>query len=332
MTISKGYDFDDLLLVPKVSSVNSRSNVDLSQRIMLNNGDILTIELPIIASPMKGIVGTELIKSIYPNGIGILHRFFDNSNDWVLAIKDINDSGVMFGISIGINTDIRFVENIVSNFDGIKIVCLDVANGYIDSVYFKVDELHRLLKDYPVIIMAGNVVENYGIYNLENAGAKMFRVGIGGGGLCTTRNKTGVGYPQLSSILDLGDMSGLGCVVSDGGVRTTGDIAKALAAGADYVMIGSMLSKTYESSNNGIIYGMASRQLQEDMYDSVSSIEGISRRSIKDISLEDWLNDVRWSLSSTCTYMNSQDLSELRVQAEFIEAGRGSIDNSKLGL
>ena len=174
--------------------------------------------------------------------------------------------------------------------------------------------------------MVGNVVTARGFDALSDAGADIVRVGIGNGSLCTTTKVTGVGMPQLSAISD--------CVKSenfyretlpvylaaDGGIRYAGDIVKALAFGADVVMIGSLFGSTFESAHKGVIRGMASKTLQEDYYHTVKSIEGIEKAQPKTISVEDLMEQLSWGIKSAMTYLNASTIYDLNPEdVQFVD-------------
>jgi IMP dehydrogenase len=321
LNVLKGYDFDDLLLIPRLSTVNSRDDVDLSVEITKD----LILRIPIIASPMKGITSKELIVKLAKlGGIGIVHRFFDNLHSLEKEYNYIADRTNNWGAAIGIN-EIEKLD--LALFYGAKIICVDVANGYTESLKHFVRQVadYILSKNNNAVVMAGNVVTEDGFYSLASNGATLVRVGIGNGGLCTTRNITGVGIPQLTAV-ELCTATALSSIcVSDGGIRNSGDAVKVLAMGAKLVMLGSLLGQTYESSHNGVIYGMASRKLQEEYYHGVKSVEGIEKIQEKKMSLEDFIKEFTYGIRSAMTYMNAQDLSELRLHAKFVETGTGSI-------
>ena len=320
--LKSSYDYDDLLLIPKPSKVNSRDDVDLS----INLYDVIDLKIPIIASPMKGIISPELIIGLSRlGGIGILHRFFKDKLEWQANINQIKDYN--FGVAIGLDDD-YYYKKALDN--GTKIICVDVANGYLDIVLEKVREV----KNYIIsngfsrqcLLMAGSVVTHSGAWNLYLNGAELIRVGIGSGGLCTTRNVTGVGYPQLSAIDTCYDRNNGWTVIADGGIRSSGDAVKALAMGAELVMIGSLFGKTFESNNHdNIIYGMASRKLQEEYYQSLKSIEGIEKKLEREFSLIDFINEFTYGIKSAFTYLNAQNLFELRKNAEWIEVSKGTL-------
>lgn len=318
MKITKGYDFDDVLIVPKSSEIYSREEVSLVYTP-------LGTRLPIIASPMKGIMNFEFAALLSDYGlIGILHRFYDNLIDRSADIVYLGKSGKNFGASIGLDeVDKDITKTILDN--GAKIICIDVANGYLESLLYSVDSLANLIStgNYYTAIMAGNVVTYEGANGLYSAGAEYIRVGIGSGGLCTTRNVTGIGYPQISAIDNCKNVDAE--IVSDGGIRNSGDIVKALAAGADVVMVGSLFATAFESANNGIIYGMASKKLQEEYYHDTKSIEGIQKEVKQTRPLQDLIDEISWGLKSACTYLNVRDIMDISNNVEFVEVGRNTI-------
>jgi len=341
MIATKGRELNEVLLVPQPSSVNSRDDVDLSTSI--------GIKIPIIASPMSGIVGVELIKELGRlGGIGILHRFY---NDPILQYRDITSlaySGVPFGVAIGLNDP----ASMMACDSGAKIICIDVANGYLDSVVNYVGNIamYRALHNCDFNIMAGNVVTYEGAKRLYDAGAQMIRVGIGSGALCTTRNNTGVGYPQATAIYNCSHKMFINStrefpvgydvtnwmqqsnehtdwkVIADGGIKNSGDGTKALALGADYLMMGTMFSRCFESDHNGKIEGSASREFQEQFYGEVrKSVEGVQKEAVKDISLEKMLKEFCWNMRSGFTYCNARNIDELHEKANLIVCGPESI-------
>lgn len=310
--MKKGYEFDDVMLVPKLSTVESRDNVDTGVPF-----GKMKLGIPIIASPMKGIVGPELIVELDRlGGLGILHRFYSNAEEYHIALARASRA-TNWGVAIGLDNTLY---RSILDYYGCPLICIDVANGYLSSVVRKVEEVSNYIENsgHEALIMAGNVVTAEGANNLSRAGADIIRVGIGSGGLCITRQVTGVGIPQLSAIMDC-DEGYCDYIVADGGIRYSGDIVKAIAAGADLVMIGSHFARAHESENGGKIYGMASRRLQEEYYHTTKSIEGIEKVVEKTDTLEDIINELVWGIRSACTYLNVNNLRELHMNVEFME-------------
>jgi IMP dehydrogenase len=329
MNLNKGYELNDLLLVPKQSTVNSREEVNLST-IM----DMLSIKIPIIASPMSGIVGVQLITELGKlGGLGILHRFYSDDIKRTQDTATLSKHAPKFGIAVGLND--TFYKYALSM--GAEVICVDVANGYLDSVAKFTKEVADYIckHGYYSFIMSGNVATYEGSKRLFESGATLIRTGIGSGQLCTTRMNTGVGVPQASAIyncshkvqnIHLHDTYLMQShetsdwfTVADGGIKNSGDAVKALALGADFIMLGSLFARCYESDNNGKIQGMASREFQEQFYGIVKkSVEGVQKEVGKDISIEDFIKEFVWNMKSGFTYLNSKNIRELHKNAEFI--------------
>lgn len=326
--IERGYDFDDVLIKPIPGGLNSRDSVDLS----CNFGTSFSIRCPIIASPMKGIVGPRLIASLADcGGIGILHRFYDDDDSRMYDIDNLDKLGIPYGVAVKLGED-KFILNLL-NYDFPCIICIDVANGYQDQVALYTERVSGYVRDHYYtdtrpLVMAGNVATHEGALRLYNAGADIIRVGIGSGNLCTTRNKTGIGVPQISAIMDCCDPRWH--TVADGGIRNSGDAMKALAAGANSVMIGSLFGAVIESDHDGHISGMASKEFQEEFYGEVkTSIEGITKQASKDVTMAEFMDNFIGGMKSSMTYTNSNNLHDLHNNVRnfnlLIEAGRGSI-------
>ncbi|MEP0825615.1 MAG: IMP dehydrogenase, partial [Nitrososphaera sp.] len=306
LEVTKTYDRSSIYLKPKASFVNSRDEVDLSVDIL----NKLRLSIPIIASPMRGIINPILIRKMDEwGGIGILHRFCDDK-EFLSNLESV--SGCSFGVAVGLNEFDRV--KLAVEFSA-SLICVDVANGYLQSV----KTFCAKIKDkYPdILLMSGNVVDYEGTKSLNDHGVDLIRVGIGTGNLCRTRQKTKIGFGQFSALLDCSNADGY--IVSDGGIKEPGDAVLDLAAGADLIMIGSLLAQTFESAHNGKIFGMASRTNQEEYHHSVKSVEGIEESVQKTMSFDNFISEFLYGMKSSFTYQDAKNIRELRENAEFVE-------------
>ena len=226
--------------------------------------------------------------------------------------------------------DAEKLKSIIYHFPQLKFICIDVANGYAEHF---VDFVKQTREKYPnKVVIAGNVVTGEMVEELLLAGADIIKVGIGPGSVCTTRVKTGVGYPQLSAIIECADAAhGLGGqIISDGGCSTPGDIAKAFGAGADFVMLGGMLAGHDESGGELIeqngqqfkqFYGMSSETAMNKHVGGVVEYRASEGKTVQVPyrgSVELTLNDMLGGLRSTCTYVGAVRLKELTKRTTFI--------------
>ena len=331
------YEFDDVMIIPKESSINSRSFVSLTRRFEFTgqNGEKIVWQgIPIIASNMDTIgtfsVHRELAKY---NMLTALNKHY-TIDDYKQNEEYVHND--YFMVTTGISdTDYDNLIEIVEYTD-CKWICIDIANGYISSFFEYCCKVRNRFPDK--IIIAGNVCTSDLTRKLLCAGINIVKIGIGSGMACLTRRQTGVGIPQLSAIFDC---SKEGCIVSDGGIRSPGDVVKALGGGADFVMIGGYLSGHDE--NAGVVvenwvqdefgnkkvlqkykefYGMSSKHAMEKygsgkMADYRSSEGDVLRVPYKG-AIEDTIKDMLGGIRSACTYVNADTIEELKDNVSFV--------------
>ena len=227
--------FDDVLLVPQYSDIQSRSKIDLT----LNPAKIFSTSLPIVSSPMDTVTESNMAYAMTSaGGLGIVHRY-NTIEEQVLIVKEAVALGAKnVGAAIGVSGD--FEERAGELYDaGANILCIDIAHGHHTLMQKAIKAIRNLLGE-SIHIMAGNVATLRAFNDLSDWGADSIRVGVGGGSICSTRVMTGHGLPTLQSVIDCAASDRDALLVADGGIKQTGDIVKAIAAGADMVMLGSM--------------------------------------------------------------------------------------------
>ncbi|MEZ4906513.1 MAG: GMP reductase [Saprospiraceae bacterium] len=278
-------------------------------------------------------IGTfEMAKALYSQKVfTTLHKHY-NAEQWNSFLESAPTDIVDFiAVSTGTgNHDIEKLNKIFKNHNNLKYICIDVANGY--SEHF-VKFVRKTRKSFPdKVIIAGNVVTGEMVEELLLSGADIIKVGIGPGSVCTTRVKTGVGYPQISAIIDCADAAhGLGGqIISDGGCTTPGDVAKAFGAGADFVMLGGMLAGHDQCGGdivelNGkktkIFYGMSSKTAMEKHSGGVADYRASEGKTVNVEYKGDIVNtmqDILGGLRSSCTYVGASKLKELSKRTTFI--------------
>jgi len=317
---SQSLCFDDILLVPQYSNIESRKSIDIS---------MCGYDLPIVASPMDTVCGSEMAQSIADQGgIGIIHRYM-NMQDRLYELENAcilthNKDGIGIAISSSEAFDEKFIKSAI-NF-GCTWFCIDTANGHNNSAISATTYLRRTYPD--IKIMVGNVSTADGFIALARAGADAVRVGIGGGATCKTRIVTGHGMPTLQSIIDCYESKKyLGIktlIVADGGIRNSGDIVKSFAAGADLIMLGSMLAGTDESPGEVIngyksFRGMASYDAQISWRGSISVDEGVSTMIEYKGSVKNIIDQIKGGIQSGCSYTGVDKLSDLSEYAIYTE-------------
>ena len=329
----RGICFDDVLLEPGYSDISSRAQIDLSTHLASNSKDVFT--LPIVSAPMDTVTGSEMVTAMDKSGgLGILHRY--NSIDEQLSlVQEVweHSPDIRFGAAIGVTSDyFERAEALIES--GCRFLCLDVAHGYHQLVK---DALKKLRYKFgkKIHLMAGNIATLEAFNDLSDWGADSIRVGVGGGSICSTRVQTGHGIPTLQSIIDCALSDRDATLIADGGIKNSGDMVKALAAGADAVMCGSLLAGTDETpgiilrSDDGtpprkIYRGMASREAQKAWRSKVGSVEGVSTTIAIKGPAQDVLYDLEWGIRSGLSYTGARNLVELRSKANFIEQTQAS--------
>ena len=323
--------YDDVLLLPQYSDIKSRTEVDLGNDL----DDKIHLDLPIISSPMDTVTEGTMARTMYKAGaLGIIHRY-NSIESQAAEIKDFADTEIV-GAAIGVTEDFKDrAKNLVSA--GVNILCVDVAHGH----HVLVERALKSLKDVfgsTVHIMAGNVATKKAFDDLSDWGADSIRCNIGGGSICSTRIQTGHGLPGLQTIFDCSKSERRAKIVADGGIKTSGDIVKALAAGADFVMLGSMLAGTSESPGKtiqtqaGILKqyrGMASKEAQMDWHGKTNSNEGVSTYIDFKGSVVEILKDLKKGIASGLSYSGARSLAELREKAIFVRQTTSGLKESK---
>lgn len=342
-------DFSDVLIRPRRSTLKSRRDVDLNREYTFRHSKKTYQGIPIMASNMDGVGMMEVALKLQEHQLFTCLVKTYELNDFNKYAKQLNPKN--FAVSTGTNEkDFKNLEKILKTFPEIEYICIDVANGY--SEHFG-DFVEKVRKAYPShTIIAGNVVTADMTQELILRGADIVKVGIGPGSVCTTRIQTGVGYPQLSAIMECADAAhGLGAhIIGDGGCTCPGDVAKAFGAGADFVMLGGMFAghdegggtMITEKRNSGLVdpqtlepiyetkkfmkfYGMSSETAMKKNYGSVAEYRSSEGKTVTlpyrgkiDASVLDILGGLR----STCTYVGARRLKELSKSTTFVRVSR----------
>ena len=318
-------DYKDVLITPKRSTLASRSLVNLERIFTFRSGNTWR-GIPIIAANMDGVGTLAMDEELNKRNMMVaLTKHYSEEeliNQFALRyFSTVYSMGISDADLFKFNN--VYNSDIVNNFN-IK-VCIDVANGYTQSF---VDFIKQFREDHPsVLLMAGNVVTPEMTEELILAGVDIVKVGIGPGSVCTTRKMTGIGYPQLSAVIECADAAhGLkGHIIADGGCTVPGDIVKAFAAGADFVMLGGMLAGHKEGGASAIggnqFYGMSSDTAMDLHNGGVANYRASEGKTVEIPyrgSVATTLQDILGGLRSACTYVGASELKELSKRATFI--------------
>lgn len=331
-------DFSDILILPKRSTLSSRSEVSLEREMRFKHSGATVVVVPVVASNMDTVGSFAMAKALNERKmLACLHKFHPEPA-LVIFYRDLAPEArqrIFYSMGIAKGDYEKFLRVQSASGGSIRSVCLDVANGYQESF---VKFLVKFREAHPELtIMAGNVVSREMTEHLILAGADIVKVGIGSGSACLTRRVAGVGCPQFSAILDCADAAhGLdGMICSDGGCVHPGDVSKAFAAGADFVMLGGMLAG-YDECDGEVVegsdgksylrfHGMSSKEAMDLHYGGMANhraSEGrevlVERRGAVDARLQEIMGGVR----SACAYVGARRLKHLAKCATFIRVGR----------
>ena len=327
-------DFKDVLIRPKRSTLTSRSEVDITREFKFLHSPVRYNGIPIIAANMDTTGTFDMARALAKHGLSTALHKHCAVEDYVDFFTKLEAKHTAF-YSLGIgNADWeKFQETMRRSNNAVQYVCIDVANGYTETF---VAFVKKVREAYPeLVIMAGNVVTGDMTEELLLAGADIVKVGIGPGSVCTTRKMTGVGYPQLSAIIECADAAhGLGGrICADGGCTVPGDIAKAFGGGADFVMLGGMLAGHDEAGGETVeengktfkrFYGMSSADAMNKYAGGVARYRAAEGKSVLIPArgpVEDTVQGILGGVRSACTYVGARRLKELTMRTTFIRVG-----------
>jgi len=324
--------FKDVMFRPKRSTLKSRSLVRLERTFRMLHTQSEWTGIPVMAANMDTTGTFDMALAL--SGMKLftaIHKHY-TPDEWK-RFMDAAPAGIEDFIAVSTGTgqdDLEKLTAIFTAYPRLRFLCIDVANGYSEHFVAFVKQARKKFHDK--VIIAGNVVTGEMVEELLLSGADIIKVGIGPGSVCTTRVKTGVGYPQLSAIIECADAAhGLGgLIISDGGCSTPGDVAKAFGAGADFVMLGGMLAGHDESGGEVIekdgrkfrkFYGMSSATAMEKHVGGVADYRASEGKTVEVPyrgKVENTVQDILGGLRSTCTYVGASQLKELSKRTTFI--------------
>ena len=343
----KKLDFSDVLIRPKRSYLSSRKQVSLKRKYTFMHSKKVWEGVPIMAANMDGVGTVAMAKSLEEHGLfTCLVKNYE-----VEDLKNSNLNPNHFAISTGIGKkDLKRLEENLNTYPDIEFICIDVANGYSEKFG---DFVQKVREKYPKhTIIAGNVVTADMTQELILRGADIVKVGIGPGSVCTTRIQTGVGYPQLSAVMECADAAhGLGAqIIADGGCTSPGDVSKAFGAGADFVMLGGMLAghdegggdiitetyttgrvdnetkkPMYEERKFVQFYGMSSDTAMDKHHGGMANYRSSEGRTVRIPyrgKVERMVFNILGGLRSTCTYVGAKTLKDLSKCTTFIRVSK----------
>ena len=311
-------DFSDVLISPKRSQLTSRKEADLTRNFTFLHSNHTWTGIPIIAANMDhtGTIAMAHVLMEYPM-LTALCKFI-KSSEWGWNKNIIQ--------TVGLDQDLEELTNEA------QWVCLDVANGYTERFNDYVDKMRNHWATKKRIIIAGNVCTPEATEQILLAGADVVKIGIGPGSVCTTRKMTGIGYPQLSAVIECADAAhGLGGhIVADGGCTVVGDIAKAFGGGADFVMLGGMLAGHKEcegevENDTMTFYGMSSEEAQLKYYGGKKSHRASEGKKVQvpyKGNVADTIDEILGGLRSSCTYAGARTLKALPKCTTFVKVNR----------
>lgn len=330
--------YDDIQLVPQYSEIESRSSINLKTRLTKN----FNLMTPYVASPMDTVCEMDMAMKMYElGGVGVIHRFmsveeqvrqikglqkflYQNKHDSLVSLWGEEKKPII--AAVGVNGD--YIQRAAKVVDaGANVLLIDVAHGHHKMVK---DTIRLLKEETGVDIIAGNVATGFATKDLIEWGADGIRVGIGGGSLCTTRIQTGHGVPNVTSIMECVEVAQQYDVpiMADGGIRTSGDIAKAIGLGADNVMLGSMLAGTQETpgsiiEKNGQLYkryrGSASLETKTTHGQQQRNVEGESTVIPFKGGVKFIINGLNDGLRSALSYTGAESIQEFQRKADFVQ-------------
>lgn len=314
MLINEGLSFDDVLLVPQHGHLRKREAADLSTELV---DGIKQLDIPIVSAPMDSVTEWKMALAMnQAGGASIIHRFMtitQQLEQW----HYVSGAGAFnTGVALGVNEGYDRFNKLYSA--GCRIFCLDIAHAHHETVR---DFLRNLPKYADTKIIAGNIATADGAIFLGSLGIDCVKVGIGPGAACSTRQVTGFGIPQLTAIMDVRAQLDIIrqrtgehiTLMADGGIKNSGDIVKALAAGADTVMLGRLLAGADQSPHPGLYWGMASKRINN--HHAPEGVEGSVPRTG---SVHDTLKPLVWGIRSGVSYGGGTNLQDLRENAQFI--------------
>ena len=329
--------FDDISIIPKYSEITSRQNCNTE----INYAG-MELTQPLIASPMDTVCGFEMAKRLGQlGGLGIIHRF-DKVENQMQDFLSLEAEQIPYGVAVGVGEKAKHRIDQLLSWTNLNVMCIDVAHGHHKMVKDTVNYIQDIDED--MHILAGNICTAEAAYDLEGWGVNSLRVGIGNGSMCETRIRAGVGIPQVNALQQC-ILDETPYIIADGGCKTVGDIPKAIALGADAVMIGSLFAGTKETP--GIISKMGqwpNEQLYKKYQGSASidsklargetnHVEGNSKILPYKGKVKRIVDDINDGIRSSMSYVGALNLNEFNHKVEFVRVTQaGQLEAKPHGL